>query len=318
MNLGLELFRQNISSKSDQDAMLLLQGSVDYMADTLKDILNIQNADEGILELHFTAFSVEDTLKFIASKFSDTLKSTRISLSFEIGSNVPVSVFGDKEKIDHVLGNFVSNAIKYSESNQDVRIAVSYDDGLVQFSVFDHGLKIDPETRPNIFLPFVSLSSHVKKLSRGSDAGLVISKEIVTLHGGIIGLRSSVEPPITNEFFFSIPFEIGVDSKNQGELLMNKVDSIVSHFSTCNIEGISLNIVTGNVTVPIIIDASKRADGVEDDVSVFAEKYAFTCNGLIVDGKEEPHSYFLFFLVNFSLKFPRCSIQSQAATNVPE
>jgi signal transduction histidine kinase len=295
MSLGLELIRGKSELNCDEDALFLMQGSVDYMTETFKDILDIQNADEGVLELHFTAFLIEDTLKFLVSKFSSTLKSKRVSLIFEIGSNVPASVFGDKEKIDHVLGNFVGNSIKYSESNQNVRLAVSFDDGLVQFSVFDQGLEIDPEARQNMFLPFVSLSSHVKKLSRCSDAGLVISKEIVTLHGGVIGLRSSIESPITNEFFFSIPFEIGVDSKNQGDLLTSKVENIVSHIAKYSIQGITLNIVTGNVTVPVIIDASNHVDSV-DNLSLFAGKCDFTCYGLIVDGKKEFRSKLNIFL----------------------
>jgi signal transduction histidine kinase len=289
--LGVEVLRRQAAVAHAQDVMILMQESIDYMTDTLRDVLDIQKADEGVLDLHFKTFLLEECLKFVASKFTNVFESKKISLAIEIGSNVPASVFGDKEKIEHVLSIFVNNSIKYSAPTQEVRVVVSFDDGCVQFSVRDNGLIVHPDARDNAFVPYVSLSSHVRALSRGSDVGLVVSKEIVTLHGGIIGLRCEDGIPPTNDFYFSIPFETNVDDQSC-DLLVSRTDNILEHLEKHNIEGVNVRIVKDNETVAVVAGNLRYVKPVDDvGRSSVTGKYVFGNKVLIVDGKRR---YFIF------------------------
>lgn len=117
---------------------------------------------------------------------------------------VDFEVFADYQKIQQILYNLVSNAIKYSPENDQVDIAVIADDKSFKLAVHDNGIGIDEKYHGKIFAKFVQLDSAYTKKESSTGLGLTITKELVELHGGKISLISEVNKGST--FFVEIPF----------------------------------------------------------------------------------------------------------------
>ena len=112
-------------------------------------------------------------------------------------------VFADYQKIQQILYNLVSNAIKYSPENDEIEIAVAHTGKSFQIAVHDNGIGIDPKYHGKIFAKFVQLDSAYTKKESSTGLGLTITKELVELHGGKNSLISEVNNGST--FIVEIP-----------------------------------------------------------------------------------------------------------------
>lgn len=117
--------------------------------------------------------------------------------------NADFEVFADYQKIQQILYNLVSNAIKYSPENDTIDItAVCSEDGF-KLAVHDNGIGIDKKYHGKIFAKFVQLDSAYTKKESSTGLGLTITKELVELHNGKISLISEVNNGST--FIVDIP-----------------------------------------------------------------------------------------------------------------
>ena len=108
------------------------------------------------------------------------------------------------QKIQQILYNLVSNAIKYSPEDDKVEISVNSDDENFRILVHDNGIGIDKKYHGKIFAKFVQLDSAYTKKESSTGLGLTITKELVELHGGKISLISEINNGST--FIVEIPF----------------------------------------------------------------------------------------------------------------
>ena len=113
-------------------------------------------------------------------------------------------VYADYQKIQQILYNLVSNAIKYSPENDEVEISINSDDENFRILVHDNGIGIDKKYHGKIFAKFVQLDSAYTKKESSTGLGLTITKELVELHEGKISLVSEVNNGST--FIVEIPF----------------------------------------------------------------------------------------------------------------
>ena len=112
-------------------------------------------------------------------------------------------VYADYQKIQQILYNLTSNAIKYSPENDTVEIAVMRGKSSFRIAVHDNGIGIDPKYHGKIFAKFVQLDSAYTKKESSTGLGLTITKELVELHNGKISLISEVNNGST--FIVEIP-----------------------------------------------------------------------------------------------------------------
>ena len=220
ITMGLHLLEEEDDEKNDSIAMM--SEAVSFMSDTLNDVLSIQKIEEGKLELQFANFYISDVMKTVRHSLRGYLVSKDIRLIEDVHEDVPDKVKGDRFRIEHVLANFVSNAIKFSPTNGTVTITVKnisppadqtlrpgYQ--LVEFTVIDEGVGISEEDQKHLFNYYVQINPGVLQAGKGTGIGLAICRETVLLHGGKIGVRSrqgTSNDKGGSEFFFSIDFEI--------------------------------------------------------------------------------------------------------------
>lgn len=133
-----------------------------------------------------------------------------------------ILVSADIDRIVQVLTNFLSNAIKFSPAGSTVHVSVVESDwDMVRFSVKDNGPGISQEQIDRLFVRFQQLDSSDTRQQGGTGLGLAISKELISLHGGKVGLESTVGKGSC--FWFEIrTHDIGVrlDELSQHEHLL--------------------------------------------------------------------------------------------------
>lgn len=113
-----------------------------------------------------------------------------------------LSVNADRDKIGHVISNFLSNAIKYSAKNKDIIVRCSATNGMLEVSVKDDGIGIKPADQAMIFERYHRIeNAHTRKIS-GFGLGLYLSAEIIRRHGGEVWVESNTGKGST--FFFSL------------------------------------------------------------------------------------------------------------------
>ena len=125
-----------------------------------------------------------------------------ISINADVDNDF--EVYADYQKIQQILYNLVSNAIKYSPENDIVDIAAISNDKCFKIAVHDNGVGIDPKYHGKIFAKFVQLDNAYTKKESSTGLGLTITKELAELHGGKVSIISEVNNGST--FIVEIPY----------------------------------------------------------------------------------------------------------------
>ena len=112
-------------------------------------------------------------------------------------------VVADYQKIEQILYNLISNAIKYSPKDDEVVIAAKKEEEVFVLTVHDNGIGIDKKYHGKIFAKFVQLDSAYTKKESSTGLGLTITKELTELHGGNVSVISEVNNGST--FVVKIP-----------------------------------------------------------------------------------------------------------------
>ena len=169
----------------------------------INDLDEITKLESGKQELHLQQFVIQDLLQEVFESLSFKAKSKNILCSFKKGSEQPIVVVADKEKIRQVLTNLVDNAIKYGNNQGKVEASVyKTDDVNMLIEISDDGIGIAEEHLPRIFERFYRTDYGRSRNIGGTGLGLAICKHIIEAHGQIIHVRS--KPGIGSTFGFTL------------------------------------------------------------------------------------------------------------------
>jgi PAS domain S-box-containing protein len=174
-----------------------------FMLELLNSLLDISKIESGKLELEISKNNYPEFVKrnIEFNRFFATEKG--ISIDSVLSDDIPLVDF-DRNKIEQVLNNLISNAIKYSHPNTTIRIEVLKQQDFVVTKVIDQGQGIPKNELPHVFKPFQKASTKPTAGEKSTGLGLAIVKKIVEGHRGVIGVESEVG--IGSTFFFRLPF----------------------------------------------------------------------------------------------------------------
>ena len=150
------------------------------------------------------------------------VEAKNINILVQVHKNVPIEIYGDRYRLEHVMNNLLSNAIKFSPDNSEICLSLSYETKVqhaVTFAVRDYGPGISNDDRQQLFQPFMQVRPGELQKGRGSGLGLSICKNMINLHRGTIDCTSVVRLDPTDmssggtEFFFTIHFDGSMQSK---------------------------------------------------------------------------------------------------------
>ena len=186
----------------------------------INDILDFSKIEAGKMQYEMGAFRLEDVLEQMSDLSMIKIQEKGLELRLNVDTGVPTALVGDALRLGQVITNLVNNAVKFTEKGE-ISVAVQKvadaPEGVVlRFSITDTGIGLTEEQRKKLFSAFAQADASTTRKYGGTGLGLTISKNLVELMGGSIGVAS--QPGVGSTFFFTGQFGV---QKEQPRLLQN-------------------------------------------------------------------------------------------------
>ncbi len=243
--MGLtELLIKDKSNNQDQlDNLKLINYSAENLLVIINDVLDYSKIEADKIQFESINFKVGDVVDKLIKTFKIKAEEKNLHLSSDLDPEVPDIVVGDPYRLNQILINLLSNALKFTHEGR-VRLSVklleeSYNRVRLYFSVSDTGIGIPQEKQKAIFESFTQANNKITRNFGGTGLGLAIAKRLVENQGGEIGLES--QESVGTNFFFELVFKtsdltvVEAGSLNEEEKLdLNNVKLLVAEDNQVN------------------------------------------------------------------------------------
>jgi signal transduction histidine kinase len=205
----------------------MAERNINRLTNILNDLLNLSRIESGRIELNFEDIKLKGIIELAASSLRPHADEKSIQIDVEVSEQLP-AVYGDQEKIEQILTNLISNAIKFTPEGGKVLIIAKplskdqkggYSER-VAVSVKDTGIGIPPEHLEAIFEKFHQVEGSLHRSMGGTGLGLAITKGLVEAHQGKIWVES--EPEKGSTFTFTLPLSEGERRDPHFRLILDK------------------------------------------------------------------------------------------------
>ncbi|WP_255571194.1 ATP-binding protein [Halomarinibacterium sedimenti] len=250
-NLDEKLIRKNLHG---------IDFSAKNLLSIVNDILDFSKIEAGKLSLQSIDFNLRKVVENLADGFSIKAKEKGLELHATIEENVPDIVIGDQYRLNQILNNLISNAIKFTKHG-NIGIAIKLlkqneNDLVLQFMVTDTGIGISSENLKKIFDSFYQVDN--MENSGGTGLGLAITRELIYLHEGEFNAESELEKG--SKFTFTIPYK-------KSSLISLADSSKCSVDSTKKLDGLKVLVAEDNEMNQFYIKQLLKKLNVEADIA---------------------------------------------------
>ncbi|BAU92403.1 ATPase domain-containing protein [Methylorubrum populi] len=174
----------------------------------INDILDFAKVEAGRLEVERIPLSPRDVADTVVTLFAERAASAGLDLAAQIDGDVPRTLLGDPVRLGQVLGNFVSNALKFTAAGHVlVRMAMEREASgpVLRIAVSDTGIGIPQDRLAGIFTAFTQADQSIARRFGGTGLGLSIAERLIVAMGGRVGVESRLGEGST--FWARIPVE---------------------------------------------------------------------------------------------------------------
>lgn len=161
------------------------------MTRIVSDLLVLSRLDNNRTKWRISKYDIKDVINHVCYVLDSEIKNNGHKLTLDLEDNLQL-ILGDKEKIEQVLINIISNSIKYTKPGGRIHIEACNQGEFVEVAVTDSGVGIPEEDLPRIFERFYRVEKSRSTGAGGTGLGLAIAKEIVDAHGGCVDIASKV------------------------------------------------------------------------------------------------------------------------------
>jgi signal transduction histidine kinase/CheY-like chemotaxis protein/HPt (histidine-containing phosphotransfer) domain-containing protein len=197
--MGLTRLLMDSPLDAEQKSWLdLMDSSAHALLSLLNDVLDLSRIEAGKMQLEHERFHLHDALNEVSAIYSEQARGRSITWALTLASDLPVHLVGDAGRLRQVLGNLLSNALKFTPHGGHVEITASRTppatDGARcwQVRVKDSGVGISPEQQITLFDAFTQADASTARRYGGSGLGLAICARLMRLMGGTITLYSAL------------------------------------------------------------------------------------------------------------------------------
>lgn len=196
------LLSAQLTPEKQKELHGIILRSSDAMKELIDDLLSITQVESGRISLKKREVSVQDYLTVLEHEYALLAETKGSKLVVECPKeNVCVKM--DPDRIRQVLINLLSNALKFSPPGSTITLRAVKDNHLVRFEVLDQGPGVPEDEKDLLFVPFQKLSPRPTSGEPSSGLGLAISKQLVDVHNGQIGVESI--PEGGSNFWIALP-----------------------------------------------------------------------------------------------------------------
>ncbi|MBI1227637.1 MAG: tetratricopeptide repeat protein [Bacteroidetes bacterium] len=227
------------------------------LLDLVNQLLDLSRLESGKLKLQVTEGDLAGFAKAVAYSFESL--AVRKQIDYQVVVDDSKHCFFDKDKVEKILSNLVSNAFKFTNDGKRISIASNFKDGNVRIRVSDQGMGIPADQLPHIFERFSKIVT--SELQPGSGIGLALTKELVELHKGKIEVESKEGEGTT--FIVTLPVSKATFSKEEivAEVVENEIVKPIHEIET---EKTALQNTVGNafdsLNKPVLLVVEDNAD----------------------------------------------------------
>jgi signal transduction histidine kinase/CheY-like chemotaxis protein/HPt (histidine-containing phosphotransfer) domain-containing protein/CHASE1-domain containing sensor protein len=233
---------KSVTHPKQRDYLQKIYHSGQHLLGIINDILDFSKIEAGKMDLEVLDFTLDALLSNISSQLGESAQAKGLELVYEIWPGLSHQLRGDPLRLEQVLLNFASNAIKFSENGKVVIRARPLEERdshvMVRFEVVDHGIGMTQDQVAQLFQSFHQADTSTTRRYGGTGLGLVISKQLAELMGGGVGVDSA--PGKGSTFWFTARLVKGVRFLQTG-------DDAVQPDVLDSIRGTSILLVEDNI-----------------------------------------------------------------------
>lgn len=190
------LLDEPLSAQQHERVQLLVDSGRTLLV-IINDVLDFSKIEAGQLRIEHIAFDLHDVVEQLARMYAVLAQAKSLPLQIDFQAPAPSVLLGDPDRLKQVLGNLLGNAVKFTEQGAvTLRVlmrpleTITDPRMMLRVEVEDTGLGIPPEVVDRLFQPFAQADESTTRRFGGTGLGLTISKHLVELMGGRIGLKS--------------------------------------------------------------------------------------------------------------------------------
>jgi PAS domain S-box-containing protein len=236
--------------------------SADNLMVIINDILDFSKIESGKINFEQIDFETVSVFKGIQQSLNFKAEEKNLRLLFNVDKHIPAKLCGDPVRLNQILLNLVSNAIKFTEKGYvevKARVLKQQAKGVtIEFIVSDTGIGIESDKLTAIFESFTQASSETTRKYGGTGLGLTITKRLIELQGGSIKVTSKLG--MSSEFVFELTFGIAAKQITRAQT------QVVEEFSH-SLRGLKVLLVEDNKMNQMVVCKFLKKWGVETDIA---------------------------------------------------
>ncbi len=282
MNAILGMLQLALDERLDPtvlDYLKTAKSSADSLLELVNEILDFSKLESGKFEINNVPFNLRETIDNSARSLAPQAGEKGLEVLCEVDSVIPPQLIGDPLRIQQVITNLLSNAIKFTDTGEIV-VRVKETRKLpgevrLSFSVTDTGIGIKPEDQERIFSPFAQVDMSLTRRQHGTGLGLSICRELLSLMGGKLKLKSQLGKG--SRFYFDLTLPVVDDAAatdhQRAELVQNLKVLVVDDNAT-NLRILEKILVSWSMQPIVAEDAAQalrileQADDKEHDIAL--------------------------------------------------
>lgn len=234
-----------------EDFTRSIQESATSLLSLINDLLDFSKIRAGKLEIETIPFDLRRTISKAIYPLSHRAKEKMIKLNLSIGNDVPPVLLGDPLRLQQVIINLASNAVKYTvKGSVEIIIEaknITDNSLLIKGAVKDSGIGIPENMQGQIFESFKQTSAEDARKYGGTGLGLAIVKQLIEMQHGDISVKST--EGIGSVFYFSIPYQIGEASSIAQDFIAGSNKSAKNRLAGLDILVAEDNIINQKVVI---------------------------------------------------------------------
>jgi signal transduction histidine kinase len=192
---------RNITDKTKYDFLAVILEETERLTNLVNQLLEVSHLESGTVRIVRESVDIPAVVEQVVTALELLAQDKNIQLETDVCDQLPI-LLGDKDKIQSIISNLLSNAIKFTPQGGRVSVSVRQQTDELLIRVSDTGVGIPREELPRIFERFYR-GRRTSEQVKGTGLGLAIVKELVTMHGGRVGVES--EPGRGTTFTVVLP-----------------------------------------------------------------------------------------------------------------